>query len=658
MQTPIPTQPLRLVSWESEQLRVTTEGAAFLALFQGKRLCIVSILGSLRTGKSFLLNQIHADLFQSASEQSAQFSVAHSTEGHTRGCWVRYGGEIQQVHVLFLDTEGLDDPRVRDSGFDFKLSCLIMLVSSFVLYNGFNVITERELSNMGFLAHVLDTLGEEISKHSPHFVWMVRDFFLEFPEGITTDLQYLKAQLSPSLGRGATQRAANQNRIIFETLFPRFTCVCLPRPCPEEELHCLHLGGRVTLPFSHKLRKISRYIKTNMAPLTINEQHLDGARYLKFLEGVLECLNTHKRIRVPDLFEQVQETVFREAEAEVLGSLPQRISNPRDFRAALQKEKVQALARLKTLGSFSEERLEAFSERLDEWVKHMLTKDAVEQEDKFVVSLMSFRQQLGTGLAFLDRSDLHAIYRRAQEELLPAPPSKRAQQEWSLFEEAFQRTLQIKEQQARMEEVARELREKSQQAGEQLKELENEKRTQETAARKMKKKLERMQKANAQQNAQWEKKLSEVTEREKELMEVAVRESKQQNSYLSNQIAQLRRNLSSEEHSQSNLQRNLNSLNGQLNDLRHQLERMQRENGDLRNSKACRSCSRNAEYCGSCRRISECRSCTRSAEYCSSCRGQGSGSCNGCCTRSSALYCTSCLARALTPQPVIRFGYY
>lgn len=120
-----------LIASEGESLVVTEEAKALLSGIRGK-ICVVSIAGLYRTGKSFLLNRM--------VEHAGGFTVAPTQDACTRGIWI-WGRPVvhqlpsgEEVNIIFMDTEGLGALGVS-SEYDARIFSLAVLLSSIVMYN-------------------------------------------------------------------------------------------------------------------------------------------------------------------------------------------------------------------------------------------------------------------------------------------------------------------------------------------------------------------------------------------------------------------------------------------------------------------------------------------------------------------------------------------
>ena len=93
-----------IVYQEDGTYQVHDDGAALLSQLT-RKIAVIVVAGTYRTGKSFLLNQL--------TGQKGTFSVGHTVESHTRGIWVCAPGlvgttaEGEECDIVFMDSEGL-----------------------------------------------------------------------------------------------------------------------------------------------------------------------------------------------------------------------------------------------------------------------------------------------------------------------------------------------------------------------------------------------------------------------------------------------------------------------------------------------------------------------------------------------------------------------
>ncbi len=111
----------------------------------------------------------------------------------TKGLWL-WGKPVkvsEDLHVLLIDTEGLNSCERGDQTVDMVIFTLGVLLSSYFIYNSMTAIDENALESLSLVAnlskHVHVTakpsvLAEDFhqySSHFPFFMWTIRDFSLQ-----------------------------------------------------------------------------------------------------------------------------------------------------------------------------------------------------------------------------------------------------------------------------------------------------------------------------------------------------------------------------------------------------------------------------------------------------------------------------------------------
>ena len=196
--------PVQLVkvSQDLSTFEVCEEGLKVLRSIKDD-IGIVSLAGAQRTGKSFALNMLLDKL------GGKGFKVSPSTASCTQGIWI-WGKptyvESRNMQVLLLDTEGSGSID-KNSTHDGKIFALVVLISSFFIYNSFGAIDENAINNLSLAAKLSKNIAvragkgvsedEIIANFTPKFLWLLRDFVLELKENghMITENEYLESKL-------------------------------------------------------------------------------------------------------------------------------------------------------------------------------------------------------------------------------------------------------------------------------------------------------------------------------------------------------------------------------------------------------------------------------------------------------------------------------
>ena len=210
-------------------------------------LVILGVAGLYRTGKSYLLNRVILN-------REKGFGVAPTTNSCTKGIWM-WGKPIKGqtedgkiVNIIVLDSEGLGAID-RDSSHDCRIFALVLLLSSFFLYNSTGAIDENSIDNLSLVINLTkhirvkagdedDEEEEDIGKFFPSFLWVLRDFSLqlkdEFGDNISSK-EYLDNSIKLHSGISDEIQKKNRIRRVITQFFRDRDCFTLVRPLLNEE---------------------------------------------------------------------------------------------------------------------------------------------------------------------------------------------------------------------------------------------------------------------------------------------------------------------------------------------------------------------------------------------------------------------------------------
>lgn len=211
--------------------------------------CVVSIAGPYRKGKSYVLSE--------SFDQPEVFPLGHHFDPETMGIWMWIVPKTfrdsngQECTVVLLDSEGID--AVRGEGLDDnQIFTLTVLLASVLIYNSAGVPTRHDLDGLDFIVklsqriklrsnneglrmggHHEDT--EFFHKTFPFFIWLLRDVTQSIPPDCKDIKEYFLTRVFKDQGisrRDPTQEVAES----ILRFFPGFQAFKLPPPTVDDEV--------------------------------------------------------------------------------------------------------------------------------------------------------------------------------------------------------------------------------------------------------------------------------------------------------------------------------------------------------------------------------------------------------------------------------------
>ncbi|PNH10976.1 Interferon-induced guanylate-binding protein 1 [Tetrabaena socialis] len=242
--------PLELIKYNGDNGKFEIGTSALDALRKVKGpVAVVAVSGRARQGKSFILNQL---LLQSSG---GGFQVGATHRPCTKGLWMWSSPQRMTAadgsthHLVLLDTEGID-AYDQTAQYSTQIFSLAVLLSSLFVYNQMGGIDESALDRLSLVTEMTKHVRvrtaaanngagpeEGLGEHSPGFLWLLRDFYLQLEEEggrKITPREYLETALRPVGGVGPAVASKNAIRASIAQLFPARDCFTLVRPMHDE----------------------------------------------------------------------------------------------------------------------------------------------------------------------------------------------------------------------------------------------------------------------------------------------------------------------------------------------------------------------------------------------------------------------------------------
>ena len=267
-----------------------------------KPLVVASVVGSYRTGKSFLLNLL--------MKRTDGFPLGSTIEAKTKGIWMWAGefpGDPNRALVL-LDTEGLSDPEKGDKTHDTQIFTLAILLSSVLIYNTKGVIDASSLDGLQLATELTkhvsskatgdgdDETGEDFALFFPTLVWAIRDHHLsvEVDGEVISANQYLEHCLKQKRGQSAAVHQYNGLRRTIRAFFQNRHCFLFPSPCGQESLNSLdHMTLEELDPaFIQAGQTFTDFVSGQGPTKRVRGKAITGSMWLTLAEQYVEAIVT------------------------------------------------------------------------------------------------------------------------------------------------------------------------------------------------------------------------------------------------------------------------------------------------------------------------------------------------------------------------------
>jgi len=156
--------------------------------------CIISVCGEMRTGKSLLTGLMIGDM------EFKQFELGHEMISKTKGVWLSTqmmkSGEGRPV--IIIDSEGMGSTDASNER-DHLLLLLMVLIASEFVYNTTRVPKQSDIQSLSFVSSLAESVSVENSNCCPVFTWVLRDSLLKKPNRMTIT-QYMENDILKAEG--------------------------------------------------------------------------------------------------------------------------------------------------------------------------------------------------------------------------------------------------------------------------------------------------------------------------------------------------------------------------------------------------------------------------------------------------------------------------
>ena len=274
-----PGKPLLFINIDEQgKCIVDPEALAVIRSIQTP-ICVLSVAGLYRTGKSFLLNRL-------LGLQDA-FEIGPTVNPCTKGLWI-WSKPVQLPNnrvMVLIDTEGLGSFE-RDETVDMHIFSLALLLSSMLIYNSMGSIDEQAIASLSLVCkltqhvHIKSNSSNTAAAYAayfPAFIWVLRDFSLQLEEAgkKTSSREYLEGCLRPVEGSSPDILTKNQIRKTILDFFRDRDCVTLIRPVNDER----QLREINTLPYESLRPKFREQMDDLVTKIvsTVRVKMIEGA---------------------------------------------------------------------------------------------------------------------------------------------------------------------------------------------------------------------------------------------------------------------------------------------------------------------------------------------------------------------------------------------
>ena len=334
-----PDAPIQLVKPDvhHKKLVLVQENLKYLSQVDAP-ISVVSVVGPLHSGKSFLMNQL--------MKKKSGFGVGPSVKPTTMGIWmwgkpavmqedkgseqtvqsgntsdqvIEPGGVSQNINVIFLDTEGFAANNVSED-YDSKIFAVTTLLSSHLLFNSVKIVNQADIDYLEVLSRQtqlfalrsqmtkskwLESLNEDLLNFPP-LTWVVQDFVQETESG-ETSTKWLHRLMSAHI------RENDDYKLSLLDIFKEVYCHTLFLPATSRYLlKNLNNAAEEDLTPEYRTDRdlLIERIKQNLRPKSRDGRLINGAELSHLLTVLVSAANDGNLTSVPSRWETFMQNLI------------------------------------------------------------------------------------------------------------------------------------------------------------------------------------------------------------------------------------------------------------------------------------------------------------------------------------------------------------
>lgn len=317
---------------------------------------MISIAGVYRSGKSFILNQL--------AGYKDGFNIGSTVEPCTQGIWMWLVEDSAQprgpegCRYLLLDTEGLGS-YIKTETYDVQIFSLALLLGSLFIYNSVNNIDESAIDKLSLVVQLTKHIRaqsegnddpNQLKMYFPYFLWLVRDFALDLSINgkKVSPREYLDSALQQMKGDPKKVEGRNKVREFIKQFFADRDCFTLVRPVTDEQ-QLQNLANLTDNDLRQEYRQqvdvLKHMIYEKAPPKKMQGQALNGPMLVELTKSYVQSMNSGAVLTISTAWEGVVQQECQKALAAAMRTYESKITTAVEEKGIMEQEDLLALHR-------------------------------------------------------------------------------------------------------------------------------------------------------------------------------------------------------------------------------------------------------------------------------------------------------------------------